>query len=181
MAKRIFIYGGLSGLVIIISILIGLASGNKAASSEFVGYLIMVIALAIIFVGIKRHRDLDLGGVIRFLPAFGMGLGIAAVASLIYVVVWEIYLASTGYVFIEQYAATVIEQMRSSGASTAEIEKMSSDMASMAKSYANPLFRTAITFTEIFPVGFIVALVSAAILRNPRVLPRHAPAAVRPD
>jgi hypothetical protein len=37
--------------------------------------------------------------------------------------------------------------------------------------YASPVQRMAMTFTEIFPVGLLVALVSAALLRNPRLLP----------
>jgi hypothetical protein len=37
--------------------------------------------------------------------------------------------------------------------------------------YPNPLIRIPLTFTEIFPIGFLAALVSAALLRNPRVLP----------
>ena len=40
----------------------------------------------------------------------------------------------------------------------------------MRASYANPLFRIPMTFMEIFPVGFLVALVSALLLRNPKIL-----------
>jgi len=35
----------------------------------------------------------------------------------------------------------------------------------------NPLFRLPMTFVEIFPVGLLIALVSAGLLRNPRFLP----------
>ena len=43
-----------------------------------------------------------------------------------------------------------------------------------SNNYANPLFNVAVTFMEVFPVGLIVTLISAAILRrNPR---RDAPA-----
>ncbi len=41
----------------------------------------------------------------------------------------------------------------------------------MAESYRNPLFRIPMTFIEIFPVGLLVALISAALLRNPKLLP----------
>jgi hypothetical protein len=35
----------------------------------------------------------------------------------------------------------------------------------------NPLIRIPLTFAEIFPIGLLAALVSAALLRNPKVLP----------
>ncbi len=44
-------------------------------------------------------------------------------------------------------------------------------METFKAQYANPLFRLPMTFIEIFPVGVLVSLISAAILRNPRVLP----------
>jgi hypothetical protein len=44
-------------------------------------------------------------------------------------------------------------------------------MRELADSYRDPVFRMPMTFVEIFPVGLLVALVSAALLRNPRLLP----------
>lgn len=41
----------------------------------------------------------------------------------------------------------------------------------MKERYANPLFRMAMTASEILPVGVVISLISAAILRNPAVLP----------
>jgi hypothetical protein len=51
-------------------------------------------------------------------------------------------------------------------------------MAFLAKHYNNPLFNAAITFMEVFPVGLILSLVSAAILR--RKPPQEAPAEAVP-
>lgn len=170
------IYGGLSGLVIILtSIVIFFANPNRhLAGSEWLGYLVMLLAFTLIFIGIKRYRDRDLGGVIKFLPAFGLGLLTAVFASIIYVVVWEIYIAFTGDGFITAYAAEMIEGLRLSGATPEAIAAKEAEMADMMVSYANPLFRVPITFAEIFPVGVIVALISAALLRNPRILPATA-------
>lgn len=95
----------------------------------------------------------------------------AAVAALVYVVVWEIYLAASGVDFMAHYTGIVVDKMRSQGASAAAIEAKLSEMRQMAEMYRNPLLRIPITFVEIFPVGLLVALVSAALLRNPRVLP----------
>ena len=49
---------------------------------EILGFATMLIAFSTVFIGIKRHRDVDGGGVIRFWPAVGLGLGISLVASL---------------------------------------------------------------------------------------------------
>ena len=37
--------------------------------------------------------------------------------------------------------------------------------------YANPLYRLPITFVEIFPIGVLISLISAVLLRNSRFLP----------
>ena len=172
MIKSIFIYGIISGTVVILGMLVGMAMAG-GHGSEAVGYLIMVIALSVIFVGIKRHRDLERGGVIKFLPAFAMGLGIAVVAGLAYVATWEIYLAATDYTFTEQYIQASIEAKRARGVSPEALQAHIASMEEMRVQYANPLFRVPITFLEIFPVGLIIALISAALLRNPRFLPHR--------
>ena len=103
MKKIMLIYGAISGAVIISSIMLSLVlkGGPEATQAlEWFGYLVMLVALSVIFVGVKKYRDQELGGVIRFKTAFLMGLGITAVASIIYVVVWEINLAVTDHAFI---------------------------------------------------------------------------------
>jgi hypothetical protein len=102
--KYALTYGLLAGFVIIATMLTGLILSGQDSffSSEWFGYLVMLVALTFIFVGVKRYRDVECGGVIRFAPAFAMGLGIAAAAGVAYVVVWEIYLAITDYAFMDE-------------------------------------------------------------------------------
>ena len=45
------------------------------------------------------------------------------------------------------------------------------EMERFKANYANPLYRLPMTFSEIFPVGILVSLVTAALLRNRRFLP----------
>lgn len=171
--KYAIVYGLLSGLVVSGVIVAGIAMGpdGGAFHSVWFGYLVMLVALTFIFVGVKRYRDVERGGMIRFLPAFYTGLGIAAVAGIAYVCVWELYEASTGYRFMDDYIAAMIRDRQAEGASAAEIARQIAEMENMRTSYANPLFRIPMVFLEIFPVGLIVALISAALLRNPRLLP----------
>lgn len=174
MRKLILTYGTLSGAIIIGSVILGLAvgdGGSQMAAMEWLGYLIMIVALSMIFVGIKRYRDETLGGVIKFGTAFKLGLGISVVASVIYVAAWEVNLALTDYAFIHDYAASVIEAKQAEGATGAELLATEADMAAMTANYANPLYRLPVTFSEIFPVGLLITLVSAGLLQNSRLMP----------
>ena len=166
------IYGAISGAIAISVLVFSLAFNlpNHTHSLWF-GYLVMLVALSLIFVGVKRYRDVEGGGVITFGRAAAIGLGIAFVAAVIYALGWELYLAVSGTDFMAEYTASILERMRAEGAPAAAISAKAAEMRTMAESYRNPLFRLPMTFIEIFPVGLVVTLVTAALLRNPRLLP----------
>ncbi len=175
MNRIILTYGSLSGIVLLINFAIAFAVGLDGGIAGMVaGYLSMLVALSLVFVGVRRYRDQSLGGVIRFLPAFGIGAAIGLVAALFYVVGWEVYMFSTDYGFMADYTAQAIVDKKASGVSPAELAAFSNEMADMAIKYRDPLFRVPMTFAEIAPVVVLAALVSAAILRNPRVFPAKA-------
>jgi Protein of unknown function (DUF4199) len=162
-------YGILAGLVILAIFLPALILLDQ--HSMVVGYLIMLVGLTLVFVGIKRFRDVERGGVVKFLPAFALGLGISLVASIIYVIGWEIYLGATDYALIDGFIADQLRGDRAAGMSAAALARETADMAAMRTQFReNPLFRMGMIFLEIFPPGLIVSLVSAALLRNPRFL-----------
>ena len=168
------IYGAIAGAIAIglISAMIGTGLTGHDDTAMWVSYLIMLVALSLIFVGVKRYRDVECGGVIRFGRAFLLGLGMAAVAGLIYAAGWEIFQAVSGYDFMAEYSASLLERMRAEGATAAAIEAKAAEMRGFAESYRNPLFRVPMVFVEIFPVGLLVALVSAGLLRNRGCCPR---------
>lgn len=176
--KYALIYGLLAGGVVAGVITAGLVVGpeNSFFGSIWFGYLVMFVALSFVFMGVKRYRDVEKGGVIRFLPALGMGLGIAVVAAVGYILVWETYLASTGYRFMDDFLAATARNMAAEGKTPAEIAAFMADQQWIRDNYPNPLIRIPITFLEIFPVGLIMALFSAAVLRFPKILPARAAA-----
>src|SRR3546814_9343147 len=131
----------------------------------------MLVALSAVFVGIKHHRDVDRGGVIRFWPAFGLGLGISLVAGIFYVLAWELAQATVVGDFASNYATAAIAQARADGADAAALAELRAQLESFKTLDANPMFRLPMTFVELFPAGVLVSLVSAAVLRYPRLLP----------
>lgn len=181
MIRDILKYGAIAGAVaggaLFATVLAFRGSLPHGAAGMALGYASMLVALSAVFFGIKHHRDVDRGGVIRFWPAFGLGLGISFVAALCYVLAWELAQATIVHDFAGAYANTVIEQQKAKGLAGADLQKLVADMETFKVQYADPLFRLPMTFAEIFPVGVLVSLVSALVLRNPRRLPAH-PSAV---
>lgn len=163
------VYGLLSGLISIAMILAGMhLAGNH---SLWFGYLAMLVGFVFIFVGVKRYRDIERGGVIKFLPAFGLGLAIAVVAGLAYAVAFEAYLAATHYTFIDDYIASALRALKTTGVTGAKLAQETAELETVRAQLSNPLVRIPMTFLEIFPVGLIVAPVSAFLLRNAKFLP----------
>lgn len=92
MLRTIISYGVVAGVIVGVPLFgITVAMQGHAVSpwAAVAGYLTMLVALSTIFVAVKRRRDVDLGGAIRFWPAFGMGLAISAVAGIFYVAAWR--------------------------------------------------------------------------------------------
>ena len=167
------VYGLLSGTVTIVAMLAAreLSGPGSFARSEWFGYLLMLVVLSFVFVGVKRYRDVECGGVIRFGRAFLVGLGISAFAGIAFAAIFELYLAATGYRFYEEYAAEIVRDRRAAGAGAAEIARE----VAMAESLRdNPLVRIPVSFIILFPVGLLVALISGLLLRNPKLLPARA-------
>lgn len=175
MLQRILTNGVIAGLIVGVpmfaSVMILGENGPAGIIGMAIGYTLMLVALTVVFLAIKRQRDVAKGGVIKFLPASLMGLGISAVAGLIYVFAWELTLAVSGMDYGALYAEHLIEAAKARGATGAELAAEIAKAEDFAKMYANPLFRMPITFTEIFPVGILVSLISAGLLRNSRFMP----------
>lgn len=162
--KRIVLsYGVIAGLVVILSMLLSLKYGQ---GQQWLGFLIMFIAFSSIYFAIRQYRDDTLGGVITFSKALLVGVSVSAVAGVIYVVVWEVYINATNFAWVDTYVNDLIETKKSSGVSDAEVLAYSAEMSEFSAQYRNPLFRVPMTFIEIFPVGLLVSLVSAGVLKN---------------
>ncbi len=176
MGRIIGIYGVLGGIVVAVGMWAGITFLHDHGTTGMIaGYLTMLVALSMVFIGVKQYRDTVLGGVIRFPTALGVGLGIAVVASLFYVATWEIYMYQTNYTFMDEYVGQAIADMKAKGTATAELAKFTADMEVFKIQYANPLFRMAMTFSEIAPVALLVSLISAALLRNSKFSPSTLP------
>jgi hypothetical protein len=172
MQRLILTYGIIAGTIelALLALSMGLVS-DHGTMGMVLGYLSMLIAMSLVFVGVKKYRDEHLGGVIRFGKALGVGFGIAGIACLFYVLGWESYLWSTDYTFMENFIASELTKIQATEASAAEIARFKTDMQGFAEFYENPVTRMLVTLMEISPVALSVPLISAGLLRNPRFMP----------
>ncbi|HEV7700941.1 MAG TPA: DUF4199 domain-containing protein [Pyrinomonadaceae bacterium] len=172
MTRIVLIFGLISGAVAagLMWIMLAAMKGGAVDHGLLLGYASMVISLSLVFFGVKSFRDNN-GGKITFLKGLQVGILISLICALCYAVSWEAYYRTSGSDFMAQYSAQYVEKMKEKGASDAEIAATQKEMADMAELYKNFFVRFGMTLMEIVPVGVVVTLVSAALLRKREVLP----------
>ena len=168
MRKVVLTYGLLAGAIIAVLMVVTFSLANPETGdfsmSYVLGYATMIVSLSMIFFAIKSYRDNYSGGTITFGRGFLVGLYVSIIASVLYVITWKIYSSIAMPDFWDQYAKHSIDALTKKGASQTEI---AAEMKQMEyyKSMP-PLVEWGMTFLEIFPVGILVSLISAAILRR---------------
>jgi Protein of unknown function (DUF4199) len=135
-----------------------------------VGYTAIVASFLPIFFGIRAYRDQS-GGTLTFGRGFAIGLLITLMSSACYVVTWEIIYFKFWPDFANEWTAHAIEQARKSGAGAEALEQTRRQMSELKAALDNPLTNAAYTFVEPFPVGLLVSLISAGVLRRRPVKP----------
>ena len=133
---------------------------------EILGYTAMLLALSMVFFGIKRFRDRSLGGKITFLQAFLNGMIVVAVAAAMYVIGWEIYYPNFAPDFSTNYSEYLMEGYRAEGLTEAEISVKQAETAVWMERYKSPFYRIPLTLLEFLPPGILICVVSAAILKR---------------
>ena len=170
MKNIVLTFGVIAGVIVssLMAITVPLSMNGTVdfENGAIFGYSSMILSFLLVFFGIRRYRDSIGGGTVTFGKAFQVGILITLVAAAFYVTTWEIVYWNFFPDFADRYAAISLQNLREDGASAADIAKATEDMAKFKEWYANPLFNIAMTFMEIFPVGLIVTLISAAILRK---------------
>ena len=168
MKKTVLTFGLISGAILSLMMLCTLPFLDRIGfdKGEIIGYTTMVLSFLLVFFGIRSYRDSVGDGSITFLRAFSVGILITFVASLCYVGTWEVIYFKFMPDFAEKFAKHAIDQVIASGATKEVIDAKIQEMRDFIVMYNNPLINAAISFLEPLPVGLIMTLISAAILRR---------------
>lgn len=146
-------------------ILVNYCDTQHAVTNMLITYTAMIVAFSVIFVAIKKERDNN-GGVITFGKALRIGLTITLITSTIYTVVWLVDFYVFMPDFIDKYTDHIIQQLKASHLSP-RVLKEKIDQANRDKAmYNSPIGQILEPYMEILPVGILVSLIAALILKR---------------
>jgi hypothetical protein len=131
-----------------------------------IGYTSIVLSFLLVFFGIRSYRDNIGNGQITFLRAFAVGISITLISCVCYVITWEVIYYNFLPDFWDKYGGHLVEKLRASGASSAAVQAKLQQVARYKELYKNPLLNAVLTFIEPFPIGFVITLISALVLRR---------------
>jgi len=169
--KTVLTFGIISGVIVAVLMSINTFFADRIGFDRaiIVGYTTMLVAFLLVFFGIKSYRDNIGNGEITFGRAFTVGILITLITCVFYVVSWEILYYTFLHDFPEKYGNYLIEKARASGATTEQIAQTLQEVKDMKALLDNPLVAPALIFiSEPLPVGLVMTLISAAILRKRR-------------
>lgn len=171
MKKNVIVFGLAAGFVVSITMSIGMITASKNPNAEhgnvsmMIGYLSMLVAFSLIYVAVKNYRDKKNNGVVSFGKAFLIGLLISLIASTMYVVTWaflyHFYLPD----FMDKYTSQMLEAAKATS-TPAQLAEKTKEMNNYKELYKSPVFFTLMTYAEILPVGLLVSIITALLLKK---------------
>ena len=178
MKKTILTFGLISGAISSLMMVATVPFAHRIGFNKalVVGYTTMVLSFLLVSFGIRSYRDNVGNGHITFKKAFAVGICITLISCIFYVVTWEILYFNFMHDFMDNYGADMIERLKASGASAAAVQVQVEHLKKMKEQYENLLFNSLMTFIEPFPVGLVITIISAGVLRKkPRLQPAQSP------
>ena len=168
MKKTVVVFGLISGAISSLMMIATVPFADRIGfdKGEFVGYTVIVLSFLLVFFGIRSYRDNVGNGQITFAKGFAIGICITLISSICYVITWEVLYYHFLPGFMDKYAAYSVEKAKNSGASPAAVQAQIEQLQRYKELYQNPFVNAALTFIEPFPIGLVVTLISAAILRR---------------
>jgi len=170
MKKTVLTFGLIAGVMISVlmdgSLLIAQKIGGSGHNGMVLGYTMMVASFLLIYFGVRSYRDNTLAGQISFGRAFACGILIALITTVCYVATWEVLFYNFIPHFMDSYFAEQIYKVQTAGLGPAATAARVAAIQRSQQLYQNPLVNMAYTFIEPLPVGLVITLLSAAILRR---------------
>jgi hypothetical protein len=162
-------YGTISGLIASALMFISLIIENKSgfgSSSVVMGFIGMVLAFIPLYFGIREYRQTVGEGYVTFLKALNIGILIVVISGVFYTLSWMVIYYWVTPDFADKYCAAMVDQMKTASRPQKEIDQVVAEMTKYKEMCKNPFVLAAYTFPESLPMGIIISLICAGVLRK---------------
>ena len=168
MRKIVLTYGLIAGILSAVMMVATLPFLEKLGglNGYIVGYTAILLAALLIFFGIRSYRENVGEGKVTFGRAFAVGILICLISCAFYVATWEILYFGVMPDLGDKMVASMVETAKAEASSPVEEAAAVQRAHDMKRQLDNPVVSAAFVFIEPFPVGLLVTVISAAILRR---------------
>jgi len=167
MKNTVLAFGLLSGALAVAMMLATLPfiRSMELGTSDLIGYSSIAISALVLFFGIRSHRE-RAGGQLTFGRGLGVGILITLISSACYMAAFQVVYFKAMPDFGEKFSACMVERARAGGATEREIDETAATAAALKRLYDRPATNAALTFATTFPVGLVMSVFAAAVLRR---------------
>lgn len=169
MRKIILQYGLLSGTLITAFTWISMYYCYQSAEMNgnmLVGFSAMFLSFSLMFPAIKKYRDQQLKRSISFGQAFLVGIGIAGIASTMYVIGWMIEYHTLMPDFLERFVKYSILELEKAKLSPEILAIEKANYETYRHNYDTLPGMALVTYLEILPPGLLLSLIAAFIMKK---------------
>lgn len=138
--------------------------GGDAEIGRYTGYLASLIPIVGLFLGLRRCRDHELGGMMDLGQAFRAGMGMTLLLALVTASFFAFYYSYVNPGANEVFAELTRSSLEKSGASAEEIERQ---VAALLASQT-PFRQFTLSLGTTLGFGALLSLVLGLFLRRPR-------------
>lgn len=130
--------------------------------NNYLGYVTYVIVIAFLILGVKSFRDNNLNGVMPYSKALGLSTLIVLFASVIYGIYTYFLVTIIDPAYIDKLLAMAEEELLKKGIPDEQIEMG----LSLQKKMMKPVLLSVFGFVGNMFIGFIIALITSAIVKK---------------
>ena len=162
-------YGLIGGLISVVGFAIALQFAGDPINfntMEVIGYAVIFLSMLAIFFGIKEYRDQRSGGSLRFGKGVLVGVGISVIAALLLGIYTSIHVAWIDPNFLKNYSAWEIQKIETGDMGGEEKKEAIQKIEEMQTEFKSPLMQLGFSVITVLPIGILVSLLSAAILKR---------------
>jgi len=168
MTKTVLLFGLISGAVhlVMTAATIPFIYSHSFTMSDVFGYTAVVLSALILFFGIRSYRQRTPDGRMTFGRGFAVGILITLVFCACHIVTFEVLYFKVLPDFGDKWSECQVDRARAKGGSPQDVAAAEKNAQTLKKLFDNPATNALVNFATTFPIGVVLAGVSAAILRR---------------